>query len=98
MKLRVSASSACPGESNTSCTMGGTVSTGGELMATRCNVPSRFWLHSSHSPPAIVCCPQAHLRCKIAPFTEVDAEVVAFCVCAMACLFIPFFLFSHRIF
>src|SRR5438270_13776347 len=39
----------------------------------RCNCIS---LHPSHLPPAMVCCPQAHLRCKIPIGTVAHVELL----------------------
>lgn len=46
------------------------------LMACRCK-PSRFLRHSAHSPPAIVCWPQAHLRCRTDPFRRSSSRLAA---------------------
>src|SRR2546423_15499101 len=51
--------------------MGGTSFTWPLSTAARCNLPTCFWRHSSHSPPALlVCCPQAHARCRTPPATD----------------------------
>jgi hypothetical protein len=52
MKARVAGSSGRPEERSTSWTIGGTALTGGVLTAARWSVALRFFLHSSHSPPA----------------------------------------------
>src|SRR5215813_5888799 len=66
MNASVAGSSSWPGERNTSCTIGGTVSGSVRPAAWRCNTPC-FSRHSSHSPPAIVWLPQSQLRCNTPP-------------------------------
>src|SRR5882724_8839698 len=65
--VRVDASSDWPAELRTSSTIGGASSIGSLLVARRCIVlPGSFFLQDSHSPPPIVCEPQAQARCSTA--------------------------------
>src|SRR6185369_10597399 len=61
---RVCASSGLPVERKTSLTIDGTLVGSAELNSLRC---SRWLPHSRHSAPAIVCWPQAQLRCSTFP-------------------------------
>lgn len=88
MKARVAGSSGLPGERNTSCTIGGTSLTGKEFTAARCNIPWRFFMHSSHS------CVDVQ-RCNKPCATGEIVGLVIDCVCTAVCALIVYHQF-HR--
>src|SRR5258708_36536092 len=78
---RVPASSGCPGEPNTSWTMGGTAGDGDAgWVELRCKL-NRFSRHSSHSPSTPGAPPQAHFRCKSPVWTVANVCGSTFLSC-----------------